>query len=52
LLEACKKVQRLQREAESALAKAEALLQARLDDLNVRERELVKESRKGSKTYT
>ena len=33
--------------------KAEALkLQARLEDLNMWERELVKESKKGSKTYT
>jgi hypothetical protein len=48
-----KKAQRLQGEAESALAEAEALkLQARLEDLTVWERELVKESKKGSKTYT
>jgi len=45
--------QRLQGEADSALAEAEALkLQARLEDLIVWERELVKESKKGSKTYT
>ena len=47
-----KKAQRLQAEAESALTESEALkLQARLEDLIVWERELVKESRKGSKTY-
>jgi hypothetical protein len=46
------KAQRLQGEAEAALAEAEALkLQARLEDLNVWERELVKESKKGSRTY-
>ena len=46
-----KKAERLQAEAESALAEAEALkLQARLEDLNVWERELVKESKKGSRT--
>jgi hypothetical protein len=48
-----KKAQRLQGEAESALAESEAIkLQARLEDLNVWERELVKESKKGSRTYT
>ena len=36
-----------------ALAEAEALkLQARLEDLNVWQMEKVKQSRKGSKTYT
>ena len=45
--------ERLQGEADAALAEAEALkLQARLEDLTVWERELVKQSRKGSKTYT
>ena len=44
---------RLQGEADAALAEAEALkLQARLEDLNVWEMEKVKQSRKGSKTYT
>ena len=48
-----RKAQRLQAKADSALAEAEALkLQARLEDLIVWERELVKESKKGSKTYT
>jgi hypothetical protein len=48
---ACEKAQRLQAEAESALAEAEALrIQARLEDLNVWEMEKVKESKKGSKT--
>jgi len=48
-----KKAQRLQAEADSALAEAEALkVQARLEDLNMWERELVKESKKGPKTYT
>jgi len=47
------KAERLQAEAEAALAEAEALkARARLENLNVRERELVKESKKGSKTYT
>jgi hypothetical protein len=42
-----KKAQRLQAEAEVALAEAEALkVQARLEDLTVWERELVKESKK------
>ena len=46
-------MQRLQGEAEKALAQAEALkLQARLEDLTVWEMKKVKESRKGSKTYT
>jgi len=45
--------QRLQGEADLALAEAEALkLQARLEDLNVWQMEKVKQSRKGSKTYT
>jgi|WetSurMetagenome_2_1015567.scaffolds.fasta_scaffold30877_1 hypothetical protein len=48
-----KKAQRLQAEAEAALAEAEALkVQARLEDLNMWEREFVKESKKGPKTYT
>ena len=46
-------MQRLQGEAEKALAQAEALkLQARLEDLNVWEMKKVKQSRKGSRTYT
>ena len=45
--------QRLQGEADAALAEAEALkLQARLEDLTVWEMKKVKQSRKGSKTYT
>ena len=45
--------QRLQGEADAALAEAQALkLQARLEDLNVWQMEKVKQSRKGSKTYT
>ena len=45
--------QRLQGEADAALAEAEALkLQARLEDLHVWEMKMVKQSRKGSKTYT
>jgi predicted acyl esterase len=45
--------QRLQGEAEKALAEAEALkLQARLEDLTVWQMEKVKQSRKGSKIYT
>ena len=45
--------QRLQGEAEAALAEAGALkLQARLEDLTVWEMKKVKQSRKGSKTYT
>ena len=47
------KSQRLQREADAALAEAQALkLQARLEDLTVWQMEKVKQSRKGSKTYT
>jgi predicted secreted Zn-dependent protease len=47
-----KKAQRLEADTDSALAEAETLkLQARLEDLTVREMEKVKESRKGSKTY-
>ena len=45
--------QRLQGEADLALAEAEALkLPARLEDLTVWEMEKVKQSRKGCKTYT
>lgn len=45
--------QRLQGEAEKALAEAEALrIQARLEDLTVWQMEKVKQSRKGSKTYS
>jgi hypothetical protein len=45
--------ERLQGEADAALAEAEALkLQARLEDLTVWEMEKIKQSRKGSKTYT
>ena len=45
--------ERLQGEAEKALAEAQFLkLQARLEDLTVWQMEKVKESRKGSKTYT
>jgi hypothetical protein len=45
-----RRAQRLQAEAEADLAEAEALkLQARLEDLNVWEEELVKERKKGSK---
>jgi hypothetical protein len=45
--------QRLQGEAEKALVEAESLkLQARLEDLTVWEMEKVKQSRKGSKTYS
>jgi hypothetical protein len=48
-----RKAQRLQAEADSALAEAEALkLQARIEDLNVWEMGKVKETKKGSKTYT
>ncbi len=43
----------LQGEADLALAEAQALkLQARLEDLTMWEMEKVKQSRKGSKTYT
>jgi hypothetical protein len=45
--------QRLQGEADTALAEAEALkLQARLEDLTVWQMEKVKQSRKGCKTYS
>ena len=45
--------ERLQGEAYAALAEAGGLkLQARLEDLNVWRMEKVKQSRKGSKTYT
>ena len=45
--------QRLQGEAEKALAEAQAIkLQARLEDLTVWQMEKVKQSRKGSKTYS
>ena len=48
-----REAKRLQGEADVVLAEAEALkLQARLEDLNVWEMEKVKQSRKGSKTYT
>ncbi len=48
-----REAQRLQGEAEKALAEAQALkLQARLEDLNVWQMEKVKQSRKGSKTYS
>ncbi len=50
---ASREAERLQAEAEKAPAEAWALkLQARLEDLTVWQRELVKQSRKGSKTYT
>ena len=45
--------QRLQGEVEKALAEAQALkLQARLEDLTVWQMKKVKQSRKGSKTYS
>jgi hypothetical protein len=45
--------QRLQEEASSALAQAEALkLQSRLEDQTIWEMEKVKQTRKGPKTYT
>jgi len=45
--------QRLRGEAETALAEAEALkLQARLEDLTVWQMKKVKQSRKGSRTYS
>jgi hypothetical protein len=45
--------EKLQGEADVALAEAEALkLQARLEDLTVWEMKKVKQSRKGSKTYS
>ncbi len=48
-----REAERLQGEAEAALAEAEALKhQARLEDLTVWKMEKVKQSRKGSKTYT
>ena len=48
-----REAERLQEEAEKALAEAQALkLQARLEDLIVWEMEKVKQSRKGSKTYS
>jgi hypothetical protein len=48
-----REAQRLQGEAEAALAEAGALkLQARLEDLTVWQMEKVKQSRKGSKTYS
>ena len=48
-----REAKRLQGEADVVLAEAEALkLQARLEDLNVWQMEKVKQSRKGSKTYT
>jgi len=48
-----REAERLQGEAEKALAEAQALkLQARLEDLTVWQMEKVKQSRKGSRTYT
>jgi predicted acyl esterase len=48
-----REAERLQSEADAALAEAQALkLQARLEDLTVWQMEKVKQSRKGSKTYT
>jgi hypothetical protein len=48
-----REAERLQGQAEKALAEAQALkLQARLEDLTVWQMEKVKQSRKGSKTYT
>ena len=48
-----REAERLQGEADAALAEAEALkLQARLEDLTVWKMEKVKQSRKGSKTYS
>ena len=48
-----REAERLQGEADLALAEAEALkLLARLEDLTVWEMDKVKQSRKGSKTYT
>jgi hypothetical protein len=48
-----REAQRLQGEANAALVEAEALkLQARLEDLNVWQMKKVKQSRKGSKTYS
>ena len=48
-----REAQRLQGEADAALAEAEALkLQARLEDLHVWEMKMVKQRRKGPRTYT
>ena len=48
-----REAQRLQGEAEKALAQAGVLkIQARLEDLTVWQMEKVKQSRKGSRTYT
>jgi hypothetical protein len=48
-----REAERLQGEANAALAEAESLkLQARLEDLTVWEMKKVKQSRKGSRTYT
>jgi len=48
-----REAQKLQGEAEKVLAEAQALkLQARLEDLTVWEMKKVKQSRKGSKTYS
>ena len=48
-----REAERLQGEADAALAEAQALkLQARLEDLTVWQMKKVKQSRKGSKTYT
>ena len=48
-----REAQKLQGEAEKVLAQAKALkLQARLEDLTVWEMKKVKQSRKGSRTYT
>ena len=48
-----REAQRLQGEAEKALAEAQALkLQARLEDLTVWQMKKVKQSRKGSRTYS
>ncbi|MFA6371156.1 MAG: hypothetical protein WCW68_00880 [Methanothrix sp.] len=48
-----REAERLQGEADAALAESEALkLQARLEDLTVWHMEKVKQSRKGSRTYT
>jgi hypothetical protein len=48
-----REAQRLQSEANAALVEAEALkLQVRLEDLTVWQMEKVKQSRKGSKTYS
>jgi hypothetical protein len=48
-----REAERLQDEADAALAEAEALkLQAKLEDLTVWQMKKVKQSRKGSKTYS